>query len=87
VGDRAVDAVAIFWQSFSRYAFCVRVEGEVAGLRWQCYPGEAPSAIATCRKAGRKGNDAGRCSTMRRTETTTRVRRYGKQPTTPKLEC
>jgi hypothetical protein len=29
VGDRAVDAVAIFGQSFSRYAFCVRVEREV----------------------------------------------------------
>ena len=37
------------------------------------YPGEAPSASATCRKAGRNGNDAGRCTTTRRTETSTRA--------------
>ena len=32
------------------------------------YPGAAPSASATRRKVGRNGNDAGRCTTTRRTD-------------------
>jgi len=41
--------------------------------RSQCYPGDAPSASATVRKVGRNGKDAGRCTTTRRTETSTRA--------------
>jgi hypothetical protein len=37
------------------------------------YPGEAPSAMAMCRKVARNGNDCGRCTTMRRTETITGI--------------
>src|ERR1035438_9958009 len=38
-----------------------------------CYPVEAPSASATCREVDRNGNDAGRCTTTRRTEPITRA--------------
>ena len=43
------------------------------------YPGEAPSSIAMCRKVARNGNDRGRCTTIRRTETTTRVPSFKKR--------
>src|SRR5664279_5251795 len=43
-------------------------EDYVSGQARPPYPVEAPSASATCRKVDRNGNDAGRCTTTRRTE-------------------
>jgi hypothetical protein len=68
-----VGAAAVCGQGSSSYVVAVGREEGFRLRRSQCYPGDAPSASATLRKVGRKGKDAGRCTTTRRTETSTRA--------------
>ena len=68
-----VGAAAVCGQGSSSQAVAGGRKGSFEGGRGQCYPGDAPSASATRRKVGRNGKDVGRCTTTRRTETSTRA--------------
>ena len=66
-------SVEIFGHSASPKRRLRNFEDYVSGQARPCYPVEAPSASATCRKVERNGKDAGRCTTTRRTEPITRA--------------
>src|SRR5664279_2905776 len=66
-------SVEVFGQSASPKRRLCNFEDYVSGYARRSYPVEVPSASATCRKVDRNGNDAGRCTTTRRTEPITRA--------------
>src|SRR5450755_5146231 len=66
-------SVEIFGHSASPKRRLRNFEDYVSGYARPSYPVEAPSASASCRKVDRNGNDAGRCTTTRRTEHITRA--------------
>ena len=66
-------SVEMFGHSASPERRLRNFEDYVSGQARPPYPGEAPSASATCRKVDRNGNDAGRCTTTRRIEPSTRA--------------
>lgn len=66
-------SIEIFGHSASPKRRLRNFEDYVSGYAGPSYPVEAPSASATCRKVDRNGNDAGRCTTTRRTEPITRA--------------
>jgi hypothetical protein len=55
-----------FGTGFPYVVVCARTIGMSFGEAMPFYPGEAPNAIAMCRKVARNGNDCGRCTTNNR---------------------
>src|ERR1039458_8350699 len=70
---------SVFGTGLSRTVAFVMAIGMSFGGAMPFYPGEAPSSSAMCRKVARNGNDCGRCTTMRRTEPSTRAPSFRKR--------